>query len=323
MADFGSPQSIRFSPSMAGRTEVEGDQFIFTRDLPLGVMPIRGVRDAENYGVRLEPPDDAVAGTLLRLLDVGQFSHDDLAEALSEFVETTTRYLAYQGEVFYEIATVLQRRTGMPELRLLALPPGRVIRMPWAYYQLIPKDDRAELKKGRAVRIPRSKVWRIALPRRLGGVHRHQRMLKALRDRSSPMPEFRLRRVDMGRGIGYDFSVHRDACTIEKERATRRWGTMPSYSRVGGTTEYFFFSRRLEFKRSQAMLRDHIIGELNDFLSRLGLDHRLVVDGLVSPVTIGRMMARLQAGEVTISEALDVDRASSETGEGSVSKESA
>jgi hypothetical protein len=305
---FGPPKSIRFFPSMSGRPGVEGNEFIFTRDLPTGVMPIRGVKGAENYRAALDPPDDHVAEQIVRLLDVGRFSRRELSEALEEFVETTTRYLGYRGEVIYEIATVIDRDTQMAELRLMPLPPGRVIRMPWAYYQVIPKADRKQLGKGWSVGIPRSKLWRVALPRRLGGVRRHRRMLKVLRRRSSPTPDFTLRRMDMGRGIGYDFSAHHKATLIGTERATRRWGTMPSFFRVEGTTEYFSFSRRLDFKRSQAELRDHILKALNSFLPRLDLRHRITVEGLVSPAKIGEMMSRLQAGDVTISEALDVDR---------------
>jgi hypothetical protein len=305
---FGPPVSIRFFPSMSGRPGVQGNEFIFTRDLPTGVMPIGGLKRSEDYRATLDPADDAVADRIVRLLDVGQFSRHELSEALTEFVETTTRYLGYRGEVIYEIVTVTGRNTGVAELRLIPLPPGRVIRTPWAFYQVIPKADREQLGKGWMVRISRSKLWRMTLPHQLGGVRRHRRMLKMLRTRSSPTTEFILQRIDMGHGVGYDFSAHHKACSIGIERATRRWGTMPSFFRVEGTTEYFSFSRRLDFKRSQAELRDHIITELNSFLGRLGFKHRIAVEGLVPPAKISEIMSRLQAGEVTVSEALDVDR---------------
>lgn len=305
---FGPQVSIRFFPSMSGRAGVQGNEFIFTRDLPLGVMPIRGVTGSEQYQATLNPPDDALAGQLVRLLDVGQFSRDALSEALSEFVETTTTYLGYRGEVLYEIATIPNDRTEASELRLVVLPPGRVIWTPWAYYQVIPNADRKQLKRGWAVRIPRSKIWRMKLPRHLGGVIRHRRMLKMLRDRSSATPEFMMRRMDMGQGVGYEFSAHHKACSVGTERATRRWGTMPSFFRVEGTTEYFSFSRRLAFKRSQAELRDHILAELNSFLGRLDFKSRFAVEGLVSPKRLGDMMSKFQAGEVTVSEAMAVDK---------------
>ena len=307
--DIGPVLSMRFFPSMSGRQSVEGNEFIFTRDLPAGVMPIDGLSRGKRYQAVLEPANEAVASQVVQLLDVGRYTRHDLSEALREFVESATNYLGYRGEVIYELARAADNEAQPKDLRLIPLPPGRVIRMPWAFYQVIPRADRNALGKGWAVRIPRSKVWRITLPRHLGGVRRHRRMLKMLRTRSSPTPAFVLRSMDMGRAAGYEFQAHEMACVVGTERATRRWGTMPSFFRVKGTTEYFSFSRRLAFKRSQAELRDHVIAELNAFLERIGLKNRLVVEGLVSPREISEMMNKLQAGEVTVSEAMDVDRA--------------
>jgi hypothetical protein len=301
---YGPPVSLRYFPSMAGRSGVEGNEFIFTRDLPLGVMPIGGRR--EGYRALLEPPDDATASWLVELLDVGRFSRKDLSEALVDFVEMAVRYLAYSGEALFEIATMPDEANG--GLRLLGLPPGRVIRTRWGYYQVVPKADRTEIGKGKAIRIPREKIWRITLPRHLGGARRHRRMLKALRERSTPTPNFVLKSQDIGRSAGYELSAHKRACDIGTERATRRWGTMPSFFRVEGTTEYFSFSRRLAWKRAQNEVRDHVIAELNGLLARLGVSHRIVVEGLTTPTEIAQMMGRLRAGDVTVGKALAVDK---------------
>ena len=308
---FGPPLSIRFFPSKArAGGGVEGNEFIFTRDLPLGVIPIGGLRGSEHYRAYLDPADDELAEQrITRLLDVGQYSHDNLSEAVRELVENATNYIGHSGEVIYEIAYTPERGRDPAGIRLRALPPGRVIRTPWACYQVIPKADRKELGKGWAIRIPRKKVWRIALPRHLGGIRRHRRMLKMLRKWSSPSPSFMFRRNDMGRGVGYDFSAHVKACDIGTQQATGRWGTMPSFFQVKGTTEYFSFSRSLAWKRSQAQLRDHILEELNSLLRRIGFTSRIVVEGLTSPEEIDDMMSKLQRGDVTVKEAMAVDKA--------------
>jgi hypothetical protein len=305
---FEPPLSVRFFQSKAGRAGVEGNEFIFTRDLPTGVMPISGISGAERYRATLEPADEDSVDRITRLLDVGQYSQDDLSEAVREFVENATNYIGYSGEVFYEIAQTPERGRDPAGVRLLALPPGLVVRTPRAYYQVIPKADRKELGKGWAIRIPRAKVWRIMLPRHLGGVRQHRRMLKLLRKWSSPTPSFMFRRNDMGRGAGYDFTAHDKACDIGTQRATRRWGTMPSFFRVKGTTEYFSFARSLAWKRSQAQLRDHILEELNSLLRHLGFTSQIVVEGLTSPEEVGEMMSKLQRGDVTVKEAMAVDK---------------
>ena len=305
---FGPPLSVHFFPSKTGQVGAEGHEFIFTRDLPLGIMQMGDLSGSDRYRAYLEPADEGSADRITRLLDVGQYRRNNLTDAVRTFVERATNYIGYRGEVTCEIAHTPKRGREPAGLRLLALPPGRVIKTPWAYYQVVPKADRKELGRGWAIRIPLASVWRVTLPRSLGGVRRHRRMLRSLGKSSWTTPPFSLQRNDMGRGIGYDFAAHHEACKIATQRATRRWGTMPSLFRVEGTTEYFSFARMLAWKRSQAQLRDHILEELNALLRRLDFTSRIVVEGLTTPEEIGEMMSRLQRGEVTVSEAMAVGK---------------
>lgn len=302
MKDFGPRISRPHLPGAERQVGIEGNQFLFTRDLPLGIMPSR-IRAGEEFRVQLEPADGEVTTQLLSLLDIGRFSRRELDEATVDFVETVARLIGYRGEALFEL---IGGGTDQPP-SLGSLPPLPVLRAPGGYYQLIPKGAREQLETGTAIRIPVEKIWRVRLPRRLGGVRGHRRLLRALGARSSPHPRFILEGTDMGRSAGYDFAAHHRACEVEIERATRRWGTIPSRFRVEGTTEYFLFSRRLAFKRAQAELREHILVELNRLLARLGLTHRLEVSGLRSAAEIEETMRQLQAGELTVSEAMRVD----------------
>jgi hypothetical protein len=301
---FGEQLSIRYFPNAPLRVGEEGSQFLFTRDLPLGIVPGR-INPPTGFAVHLEPDDEAARDALTALFDVGRYTRHDLAEATHDFVETVARLLGYQGEAHFELVG-----GGDPErpLRLVALPPGTVRRSLGTFHQLIPKAERAEHDGRRGVRIPSEKLWRVRLPRALGGPRRHRRMLRALGARSSPMPDFLLKSDDMGASAGYDFASHRRACEVAIERATRRWGTIPSRFQVDGTTEYFLFSRRLAFKRSQAEIRDHVIAELNGLLDRLEIPQRVVISGLRSAAEIERTLKQLGAGEISVSEAMDVDR---------------
>lgn len=304
---FGPPLSQRYFPSGSGGGGVEGNEYLFTRDVPQGVMPIGGRR--EGFRVTLDPDGTDAGETIVRLLDTGRGrpSREDLESAISDFVERVTHYLAHRGEAFFEIAEVEARGRDVGGLRLLGLPPGPVIRTPWGYCQRIPESDRAQLGKGKAIRIPRDKIWRLTLPGRLGGPRRHRRMLQELRSRATPTPEFTLKSLDLGKSAGYDFSVHRTATDIGVERATRRWGTIPSLFRVEGTTEFFLFSRRLAWKKSQLEIRDHVIEELNDLLPRVGIPAKVVLEGLTTPREVEEMIEKLQAGDVTVSEAMAID----------------
>jgi hypothetical protein len=295
-----SRRSFAFFPSRAGDGPMER-AFLFTRDIPLGVMPIRGSRDRPEYSVALDPPDPATSDWLAHFIHIGQFGHDRLDEALVEFVETATHYMAYAGEVFFEI--VPGDGTSRPD-QLAPLAPGQVRHLPGRYLQTVPKADRQAFDGVRFVTIPAEQMWQVKLPRDLATPRQHRRTLRRLGKLSRVMPDFALNSGDLGRSAHYDFTAHRKACEIGLERATNRWGTIPSLFQVEGTTEYYLFARRLQWQRSQAILREHLIAELNGFLLRLGVPHTVVVTGLPSPEQIEVTLRKLHAGEVDVAEAM-------------------
>jgi hypothetical protein len=298
--DTISRHSIRYFPSREG-SHPQGHAFLLARDIPLGILPIRGGRDHASFDVTLTPADDGRVSSLIRLLHIGRSNRRTLEEAFVDFVDTAALYIAYHGEVLLEI---LMDEDGSP-VELDPLPPGRVARTPRAYLQLVPKPDRQHVGKAYA-RIPKENVWRLGLPKELGSGRQHRRLLRRLEALSEPMPRFALESLDMGRASAYDFSAHRRACDRLMERATKRWGSVPSLQRpVEGSTEYFFIARRLAFRRAQALLREHVTSELNSFLARLGLDDRVVVSGIPTASEIDATLEGLQRGDATFAEALD------------------
>ena len=91
-------------------------------------------------------------------------------------------------------------------------------------------------------------------------------MLAELDRLSDPMPRFALEGKRLSADVGFDFAAHRHTMDVAGERATRRWGTIPSLQQIKGSTEYYFIARRLQFQHSQALLREHIVHELNGLL---------------------------------------------------------
>jgi hypothetical protein len=296
--------AVRYFPSRE-RSTPAGHAFLLARDIPLGILPIRGARDHPKFSVELRPPDSEREARLCRFLHIGRYEHRTLDEAIVEFVDTAANYIGYFGEVYFEIIFDAE---GEP-LRLEPLPPGRVVRVPGHYVQVIGKRDREQLGVSRFVRIPAKHIWRLGLPRSLGGARRHRRLLRRLERLSNPTPEFALRSTDLGRSVGFEFAVMRDASDRLQERATRRWGTVPSIQRpVGSSTEYFFIARRLAFLQAQANLREHTIDRLNELLTRLQIPHSIAISGIPSAADIAATLGRLHRGEISFAEALDATR---------------
>lgn len=120
------------------------------------------------------------------------------------------------------------------------------------------------------------------------------------------MPEFALKGLDRGGSVGYEFSAQRAAADRLTEKAMHRWGSVPSLQRpVGDSTEFFFISRRVQFRRSQALLREHIIQDLNGLLSRLKVPASVVVSGLTTSDQLSEILQQLHQGRIGFADALE------------------
>lgn len=133
-------------------------------------------------------------------------------------------------------------------------------------------------------------------------------MLARLNPLSGLDPGFAMEIGDMGRSVGYDTSLYHAACTIRREQLTSNWGRIPSLFQIDGPTEYHSLARVLQWRRTQAVIREHVIADLNSLLERLGVEQRLVVSGLPIEKEITAALRRMQAGRISVSDAMDAGR---------------
>jgi hypothetical protein len=301
-----SRRSIPYFPSHE-RQHPSGGAFLFTRDLPLGITPLGSSFDRA-HSIDLEPRDEETAQWLGQLLAIGHRGAHDFAGAVEGLVESIAQYLGYYGEVYFEIFLDGSPSSAPSEsaraLRLDALPHGYVQHVPGFYLQAVPRSDWQEIGKW-AVAIPTKSIWHVGLPATYGRPREHRAMLRRLDKLWGSTPDFLLADGDLGRSAGYDMDAHQLACSIALERATNRWGTIPSLHQVKGTTEYFLIARGLQFQMSQAALREHIIDELNRLLQRIDpKGHRVVINGLPTSREIADALRSLHDGELSFAEAM-------------------
>jgi hypothetical protein len=294
--------SRAYFPSREGQLSPPGgNAFMFVRDVPLGIMPSR--HDDGDFAVSLDPPDPVVQERVIALLEIGQFSRHGLREALVDFVETLAQDIAFSGECYFEIADP----HGAEEARRLLILPSGIIRHRGAsYMQVVPQADRRAGEPAE-IEIPAERIWHVTLPPALGSPEEHRALLRELERLGMPVPGFALEGERFGAEAGFDFATSRRAMDVAVERATRRWGTIPSFQRVKGTTEYYMFARRLQWNHAQALLREHIVAGLDGLLDRLGLG-RLDVRGLPSASEQALTIKRLQRGEISVEDALATAR---------------
>jgi hypothetical protein len=265
---------------------------VFIRDAPLGTMPIGGqsVRRPD-FDVEFDGAPEQLAA-LVQLLNGRPY--EDLPRVVSDFVDEVARHLAEHGEAVFEIV-----RRG-EETRLLAVQPQAMHFLPWLSFEWIPRHATAEEGARRFIRVPREKLWRVKLPRQLGGKWRQRWLLRKLNRIESIVRAFR-------GGLppaSYDAKAASRAETAAVIAAERRWGMLVTYLQGADVTSYLTIAGSISHVRAQALLRDHILERLNSLLAELGFAPVRVV-GLPTAAEIDGVLDELQRGEIDFKEAVD------------------
>ena len=277
---------------------------LFIRDVHTGIMPYK---HQQNSGVVIElcKTDKKLSDKLKDFLYVGHYSAGwHLSETITDDIESISHYLVALGEEYFEIVDITDKhQEGIVDKKLEHLPYGRVIRLFSYYIQLVPFSDWKRHEKKIYV-IPADRIWHIKLPRALGSPRSHRRLLKKLAKLSLPMPEFTKKDGDLGQSAKYDFALHHDKKELAVEQLTAKWGSIPSLRQLKHTTEYYYIVHNLQFLYSQAVLREHILSEINKLIQRLGIDNEIVMSGIGVSTDIADAIKKLDKGEIGFSEAL-------------------
>lgn len=280
--------------------------FIFTRDVHTGIMPFRNGRTYP-FTIKLARKNKRLEDQLKEFLDVGiHGSRDQLDETVWNIVDILSHHLASFGDAYLEIVYDSDK-SGLKGKKLEFLPHGKIVKLFSRYIQLAPVRDWKRNEKKFYV-IPSSRIWHVKLPRKLGTPRQHRKMLKQLSLLSEPMPEFVLKASDMNNSAKYDFTAYRKARAIAIESATPRWGSISSLGRIEGTTEYYQIVNGLQTAYSKALLREHIINEVNSLLARLGIRNSLKVTGLKTSVEINSAIQKLERGEIGFTDAINATK---------------
>lgn len=214
--------------------------------------------------------------------------HDNIAGA----IENVVLHLAYHGIALFEIAVEPEKSV----LSLSSFNPDYVWNLVLFYLQVAPRGSWKELD-GNYAFLKKSTVWRVEMPRELGGARGYRKILEELSAWSSLGPEFYkqdLEKRQMPRD--FVFGDYRKAHQIELYRVTKDWGWVGRDWSLDYVTEYYQFYRHLTFRWAQAVLRQHVVRELNSLFTRLGISAQIVIEGLASPEEILTAREQMQAG---------------------------
>lgn len=297
-------RSVRVFPSLYHERADNLNVDMFTEDIHLGIMPIGGRRLGDGqFTVVFKGTDQATDRARNLLSSLARYERHDAVRLVCDVVNEIALYLAWRGRAVYELVAEEKKKKGECEISLHDFTSERLIRVPGFYVQRIPRTDREQFKR-RFVFIPAREVWEISMPSCLGGTRGYRTMLSRLARFDTVGPDFYRADLERGRWEAYfDFGTYIRIMEARAARLTGLWGWDRRDANLDKQTEFFYFYRTITFAWSKAVLREHIIRELNRLLGRLGIESQIVLCGLPTPDEILRVRQELVEGKVQFGEA--------------------
>lgn len=277
---------------------------MFIQDIPLSIMPINA-REAGTYDAKItgDPHDVAQAVDLLQFFV--RYNRTNVKELIADAITEIARSLAWYGRASYEISKY--EGDDSPGVELTSFTPRRLFVTPWFCVQAVPRAERDRLKKTFVV-IPRRDVWIVEMPRSLGGYRGYRRILRGLARFHTTAPAFWMKELEASRrnASHFDFSVYRRETEVLQCRITRRWGWNHRDLTSNNWTEFALFYRMMTFRASQALLREHILLELNALLERLAVKAEIEISGLATSENIFGLRSEMVFGNISYAKAYEV-----------------
>jgi hypothetical protein len=299
-------RAASFFPSLSKRDDLGLQAHMFIQDLYGSIIPysrkhsgvaeVKGVEDARNKALDL-------CNSLAR------YDNRDESYTIVEAIEGVAMHLAWGGRALFEI---IRPTDGDATLALNSFSSRRLLHLPGVYAQFIPRADRrygmatGQHGASKTVNlIPARDVWRIEMPRALGGYFGYRRLLWALKRFPSVGPDFLTSDIEQGQFTPtFDPAAYSEAEVRYISRVTRRWGWNRRDFTSKYDTEFYTFYRTLKFKQAQAIIREHIVGKLNSLLSTLGIGAEIALKDLLTSADIAVIRADVASGKLHYGEAL-------------------
>lgn len=251
-----------------------------------------GLRRDEEPALRLEGTEQECkkAGALCALQ--ADIPRDWPEENVKSAFRNVVLHLANYGIALFEI--VARPEGGGPSLA--SFNPEYVWNLLFYYLQVAPPASWQRLRRKFAI-LNKHDMWRIDMPRELGGARGYRRILRELSAWSSLGPQFYSDDLEKGEWPKeFVFGDYRSAHQIQIYKATKNWGWNGRDWSLDYITEYYQFHRHLTFKWAQAVLREHIVREFNSLFRRLRIAAQITLTGLSSPNDILHAREQMRKG---------------------------
>lgn len=294
------PSMVSHFPSLSKGPDIDPDVHMFTEDIHLAIMPIGGrAEQRSDFSVEFQGEESECDKAKEIIGELGQFDKHDSAAMVCDAVDNIARHLAWEGQAVYEIIKDNE------QIYVHGFTSNNLFRVLFWHLQIIPPGD-WDLLKRKFTFVSEKRIWRVKIPHELGGVKGYRKVLKKLRKYNHLGPRFY--RQDLEHSLttkNYDFQKYVRNSKIYFNRVTQKWGWNRRDWSQDKCTEYYSFYKMLSFRYAQAILREHIIREINQLLDRLSVKCKLNVIGLPTAKEILQIRNDMQKGDISFTEVSD------------------
>ena len=275
-----------------GLPELHGHMLI--DDLLEGLFP-HSYDETKKVRATLRPADPIFGLQLANMILTGHDSYN-AEDAIFDFADDIARKLIYYGFALYEGISEPWENDHQ-RYSLVPIDEAHCILKRNCVIQEIPENASIRTEAGipPRVSIPRKKCFVLELPHIFGGRNGLNKLLSRISECSimhERVREFPNSQITGGIP-GYDFGLHSRACDIEMWRVTRELG----YDHRAGLGyhsklffEHYLTARQIRFRRTQVILRDHILNAVADLVHEISLlmGYNIFVEIDASP-TLGQL----------------------------------
>lgn len=300
------PQPLKLAPFFRTQTSSSRDHHLFSHmlreDIALGIMPIGG-RTARHpdFNVQFDGLTEDKNSAIALITSLSKRDNRNLNSSYCNAIEEIVKTLTWEATSLYEISNLDQVRT------LHHVASRNTFRIPLFTVQVVPKEEK-ENWSNNFLWCSNKHIWKISIPNCLGGPRGYKKMISQLvKVPPGSMPDFvtlDLRESHFNKTFDFASYSNKQMLYINKTTAAWHWNRRDSSDDFH--CEYYRTYKRAMFKYSQALLREHVIHELNKLLARLNIKSTVSVYGLTSSAEILEAVEKLFIGEIKFSQIYEI-----------------
>lgn len=296
------PRMAQYFPSLSQSMHVHPYEHMFTEDVFLGIMPIGGSSERhKEYDaiIKGSGPDIELAKRIC--LSLSEYDHYyESCKLIADVIETIAKNLSWAGTAFYEIIND-KEDPSCPYLHWFT--SKRLVRIPWYFVQIMPKNE-SKLAKRKLSFIKSFSVWKVTMPRELGGEYEYSKILEAIRATNSLTPKFAEKEMGLFYTTpGYDYKKYNRNHDVLINRITSKWGWNRRDTRDENCTEFYMVYKHICSALAKTILREHIVCEINMLFKKLSINSTIEIKGLPTSCDIRKTRNDLILGLVDFDKA--------------------